>query len=302
VAAAQQDVARTVQDVRLNAAEAYANVLRASRLLAVAESSVQTLVTHERDVSGLYRQGLVALNDVLAVQVALANATQDRIRVDNALQMARAAYNRQLGRALDAVVVIDEVNAIDSGESIERATERALANRAELQALDHQTQALRRQADAARGAERPQVAVSAGYNHVQNRYLVQEGTWSALLGVQWTLFDGGLARHQAGALNAKADAADDMRRDAQTQIALQVRNAWLAVRESRSRIDTAQAALAQADENLRVTRDRYQSGVGTNAEVLDADTLRVRSQSNYFGAVYDNVTAVMRLRRSVGDL
>lgn len=302
VAAAQQDVARTVQDVRLNAAEAYANVLRASRLLAVAESSVQTLAIHERDVSGLHRQGLVALNDVLAVQVALANATQDRIRVDNALQMARAAYNRQLGRALDAVVTLDEVNAVDSGESIERATERALANRAELQALDHQTQALRRQADAARGAERPQVAVSAGYNHVQNRYLAQEGTWSVLLGVQWNLFDGGLARHQASALNAKADAAADMRRDAQTQIALQVRNAWLAVRESRSRIDTAQAALAQADENLRVARDRYQSGVGTNTEVLDADTLRVRSQSNHFGAVYDNVVAVMRLRRSVGDL
>jgi outer membrane protein TolC len=137
---------------------------------------------------------------------------------------------------------------------------------------------------------------------VQNRYLAQEGTWSVLLGVQWTLFDGGLARHQAGALNAKADAAADMRRDAQTQIALQVRNAWLAVRESRSRIDAAQAALAQADENLRVARDRYQSGVGTNTEVLDADTLRVRSQSNHFGAVYDNVVAVMRLRRSVGDL
>ena len=123
-----------------------------------------------------------------------------------------------------------------------------------------------------------------------------------LLGVQWNLFDGGLARHQAGALNAKADAAADMRRDAQTQIALQVRNAWLAVRESRSRIDTAQAALVQADENLRVARDRYQSGVGTNTEVLDADTLRVRSQSNHFAAVYDNVVAVMRLRRSVGDL
>jgi hypothetical protein len=78
----------------------------------------------------------MALNDVLAMQVTLANTTQDRIRVDNALGMACAAYNRRLGRALDAFVTLDKVTAVDSCESLEGATERALVNRVELQALD----------------------------------------------------------------------------------------------------------------------------------------------------------------------
>jgi len=302
VAAAQQDAVRTVQDVRLAAAEAYANVLRALRLLAVAQSSVQTLTLHERDVDQLHRQGLVAQNDVLAVRAALANAAQDAIRVDNALALARAAYNRQLGRALDAEVVLDEVSVLDAPDALAPATERALAQRAELAALDHQVQALRRQADAARAAERPQLALSAGYNHLQDRYLARDSAWNVTLGASWSLFDGGLARHQASALLAKAEAAADLQRDARSQIALQVRQAWLAVGESRSRIAAAQTAVAQADENLRVARDRYQAGVGTNTEVLDADTLRVRSQSNHHSAVYDNVVAVMRLRRSVGEL
>lgn len=302
VAAAMQTQTHTEQDVRLNAAEAYSNVLRAAHLLEVADSSVKTLKTHERDVNELRQHGLVALNDVLAVQVALANARQDHIRVANALDMARAAYNRQMGRSLDAEVTLVEVNVVDSGETLAAATERALGNRAELQVLEHQRLALRSQAVAARGVEKPQVAVSAGYNRLQNPYLAHEGTWSVMLGVSWELFDGGLARHQAAALGAKADAVDDLRRDASSQVELQVRNAWLAVRESRSRIEAAQAARVQADENLRVVRDRYLSGVGTNTEVLDADTLRVRSQSNHFAAVYDNVIAVMRLRRSVGNL
>jgi outer membrane protein TolC len=286
----------------MDAAEAYANVLRATHLLNVADSGVQTLKTHERDVNDLREQGLVALNDVLAVQVALANATQDRIRVANALDMARAAYNRLLGRPLDAEVVIDEVVAVEKSGSLAQASEQALATRAELQALEHQMQALRRQADAARGASKPTVAITAGYDHLQNPYLAHEGTWGVLLGVNWTLFDGGLARHQAGALDARSEAVADLRRDAASKIELQVRNAWLSVQESRSRIDAAQTAMAQADENLRVARDRYQSGVGTNTEVLDAETLRVRSLSNHYGAVYDNVVAVMRLRRSIGNL
>lgn len=302
LAAARQDAARLAQDVRLNAAQAYANVLRALRLLTVAESNVQTLQNHERDVTNIHDQGLVALNDVLGVRVALANAQQDRVRVENALELARAAYNQQLGRDLDHVVELDEVGAIDSAESLAAVTDRALEQRTELKALEHQAMALQSQADAARGAARPQVALSVGYNHLDNSYLAREGVWSAMLGLQWSLFDGGLARYQAAALDAKSAAATDMRSDARTLIALQVRNAWLAVRESRSRIPTAQVAVALADENLRVARDRYQSGVGTNTEVIDAQTMRMLSQSNHFGAIYDYVVAVMRLRRSAGEL
>ena len=302
LAAARQDALRLTQDVRLNAAQTYANVLRASRLLTVAQTNVQTLETHERDVTNIYDQGLVALNDVLGVRVALANARQNLVRVENTLDVVRAAYNQQMGRDLDRVVALDEVDAIDSVEPLAKATDRALEQRTELKALEHQALALQSQADAARGAELPQVALSVGYNHLDNSHLAREGVWSAMLGLQWSLFDGGLARHQAAALEAKSAAAQDMRRDARTLIALQVRNAWLAVRESKSRIPTAQAAVALADENLRVARDRYQSGVGTNTDVIDAQTMRMLSQSNYFGAIYDNVVAVMRLRRSIGEL
>lgn len=302
LAAAKQETSRLAQDVRLNAAQAYANVLRASHLLTVAESNVGTLEAHERDVTNIHDQGLVALNDVLAVRVALANARQDRIRVENALDVARAAYNQQLGRELDQLVVLDEVDVIDHVDALAADTERALEQRTELKALEHQAQALRSQADAARGAERPQVALSVGYNHLDNSHLAREGVWSAMLGMQWRLFDGGLAAHQAAALDAKAAAADDLRREARTLIALQVRNAWLAVRESQNRILTAQTAVALAHENLRVARDRYQSGVGTNTDVIDAQTMRMLSQSNHFGAIYDHVVAVMRLRRSIGEL
>jgi outer membrane protein TolC len=58
----------------------------------------------------------------------------------------------------------------------------------------------------------------------------------------------------------------------------------------------------QAEENLRVVRDRYRNGEGTNTEVLDAETLRAQSANNLDGARYDLRLAEITLARAVGAL
>ena len=57
-----------------------------------------------------------------------------------------------------------------------------------------------------------------------------------------------------------------------------------------------------AEENLRLTRDRYNQGLANNTEVLESETLRTRSHSNYFAALYDAELARLRLKRATGDL
>ena len=292
----------TAADVKLGTAEAYINVLRAQRLLKLALNSVETLSQHAGDAAALYRQGLVARNDALAAEVALANARQDQLRADNALQLARAAYNRATGRPLDAQVQIDELPAAPAVGALDDYTRRALAQRPELAALSQQNAALHAQARSVRAEQLPAVALSGGRYYLHEPALDDESYWSVAVSLRWTLFDGGQIASRAHALDRQAEASDDLRRDAETRIRLQVRQAWLDVEEARQRIAVADQARAQADENLRVARDRYTSGVGTNTEVLDAETLRVRSQTNYDNALYDNVFALERLRRASGDL
>ena len=64
----------------------------------------------------------------------------------------------------------------------------------------------------------------------------------------------------------------------------------------------ARQTTAQADENLRVARDRYQHQVGTNTEVLDAETLRIQAYTNFYDSTYQAVLTGLRLRRAVGTL
>ncbi len=291
-----------VQNLKLRVADAYVSVLRASRMLKVAESHVTSLEAHARDVGNLHAQGMLAKTDLLSVRVALADANQRKLQVANGLDLARAAYNRLLGRPLDQPVALDDLSPEAKEEQFPALTERALARRSELAALARQIEAMRHQAAAVRGETAPQVALSGGYGYQENRYQVHQGQWMVTLGAKWNLFDGGVASHRASAVERQAAALTEQRDELASIIALQVRQTWLDVEETRKRLAVTQSAIAQAEENLLVARDRYANGLSTHTEVLDAETLRTGSQSNHANALFDAALAGLRLKRATGEL
>ncbi len=290
------------QNVKLRVADAYVSVLRASRMLKVTESHVISLQAHAQDVGNLNEQGMVAKTDLLSVRVALADAQQRKLQVGNGLDLARAAYNRLLGRPLDQPVSLEDLAPEATQEQFSALTGRALERRGELAALARQIEAMRHQAAAVRGETAPQVALSGGYGYQENRYQVHPGQWMITLGAKWNLFDGGVAGHRASAVERQAAALSQQRDELASIIALQVRQTWLDVQETRKRLIVTQSAIAQAEENLLVARDRYANGLATHTEVLDAETLRTGSESNHANALFDAALAGLRLKRATGEL
>jgi len=299
---AKQDEIKTIFDIKMRVAEAYVSVLRSKHLVEVTDNNVASLSAHTRDVTHFYEQGMITKNDLLASQVALADARQRSIQAMNNLNLSYAAYNRLLGRPLDNSVVIDDLSAEPAILDLNDLTSRALSKRPELISLSEQSSALQHQAAGLRSAIWPQIAVSGGYSYTQNKYQMFEDVWSATIGLKWDIFDGGIARNNANAVLQKAEALNSIRSDTASVISLQVRQACLDIEETQKRIPVTRDALAQSEENLRVARDRYREGVGTNTEVLDAETLRSRTYSNYYNAVYDAVIAKIRLQFAIGEL
>lgn len=300
--AARLGEAADAQNLKLRVADAYVSVLRAGRMLKVTESHVTSLEAHARDVENLHAQGMVAKSDLLSVRVALADAHQRKLQVANGLDLARAAYNRLLGRPLDQSVSLDDLAPEATQAQFPVLTERALERRSELAALARQIEAMRHQAAAVRGETAPQVALSGGYGYQENRYQVHPGQWMVTLGAKWNLFDGGVAGHRANAVERQAAALTEQRDELASLVALQVRQTWLDVEETRKRLIVTQSAIAQAEENLLVARDRYANGLATHTEVLDAETLRTGSESNHANALFDAALAGLRLKRATGEL
>ncbi len=324
--ASKADECTAALDLKLEVARAYVDVLRATRGVAVAESNVVSLTAQARDVGNLVAQGRGIRNDLLAAQVARANAQQRRIQVRNRLSIAWATYNRYLCRPMDTVVPLEELAheppPPPTGDAADRAMleqdaepiavdeariqsliDFAMKNRPELASLSEQARSIYAQAAVERASTRPQVSFLAANLYQNARFLPTEAdTGAAAFVLNWTIFDGGKARRHAMALEHKAASNISRQYDTAANIKLQIRSAWLTFQENQRRIPLTRAAIVQAEENLRVARSRYLQNRGTNTEVLDAESARIQSYDNYFNALYDAIQADFELRRSVGDI
>ncbi|MGZ4991581.1 MAG: TolC family protein [Methylobacter sp.] len=299
--AVQANEITSVLNIKMQVAEAYIEVLRMDSALQVAQSHVDTLELHMKDVTNLFDQGIVARNDSLAANVELANARQLVVQANNRLDIAKARYNRLLDRNLgDDVKLAHQFPETPQG-TLNDLSGNALKQRPELVTLSQQIESLDQQAKSVKAGLLPQVAVNGGYQYQENRYQAFEGMWMANVGMDWKLFDGS-SGHRSDAMTRQAIALKEQRDDLAGMIGLQVRQAWLDIQETQKRIAVTRQAIAQADENLKVTTDRYQQGLSTNTDVLKAEDLRTTTHDNFNNATYDAALAALHLRRAVGVL
>lgn len=305
VTAASESEGATTAALKLEVAEAYVELLRARRVLQAAAATVDSLAAHVADVQRRVQDESVAASDLLAARVALANAEDGHVHAASAVQIAQAAYDRLLGEPLERVPDLDDHVPADpaiASMPVETLVARALATRAEIKSAAAQADTLQSQSRVELGKLRPQLALAGGYTHLDNEILDRENFATVGVGVTWSLFDGGQARNRAAALESAERAERSRIDDLRSQIALQVQQSWLGVRDAEARLKASSEAVAQAEENLRDSRQLYDAGLATNTQVLDAITLRTGAVSNHDNAALDASLSLLRLAYAVGML
>jgi len=303
VAAAESRETASAQDLRLQVAHRYFDVLKAERLLVVTRDARTSLDAHARDVGNLYAKGYVPKKDLLAVEVVLADVSQQVRQAENRLDLARAAYNRQLGRELDArVELADREPTPRSTEELATLTREALAGRAEIRALGSLADADDRLAASKRAENLPSLALVGGYAYWNSDTLGSDGSWVVGATLSWNFFDGGRTRAEASQYTQQAKAARERGAEVRSFIELDVRRAWLAQGDADDRLGVARGALGAAAENLRVARSRYREGLGTNADVLDAESENSAAETRFQIARYDAAFAAIDIDHALGRL
>ncbi len=298
----EHELSRYQLDLKMRVAEDFVAVLRAEQEYSLAQCHQRSLASHARDVAAFHQQERAPLNDLLGAQVALADAQHRVIRARSELDAARASYNRRLGRPLTAIVNLAQLNVGTRPYDVQQLTAAALTHRQELAELDARIETHSHRAESALAQNRAQVHFLGAYTFRENRYESPNGITSAGIGVWWNLYDGGRVKNVAEEESRQAQVYAHLRADVQAQIQLEVRRAWLSVEETRQRLAVTRQAINRAEENLRVTRQRYSSGMATNTEVLAAETLRMQTYRNYYNSQYDGALAELKLHRTVAAL
>jgi outer membrane protein len=295
------DLVTQRETVIFNVKQAYFNVLAARRLLRVAEDTVRQSEKHLEQAQGRFDVGFAPKFDVTQSRVQLARAQLNQVAARNNLRVAWATLGNALGlEGPPDFTIADRVDApaIDIDEA--SALQRAYEHRPELLSLQAQQQALELQIAARQKDYLPNVAGSATYYWAGTNHPLTDN-WNVGAAVNISLFNGGLTTAQIG--EAKAGLAN-LRFNTEVErqnIALQVRQSVLALREAAESIVVAERGLEEARENLTLAEGRYATGAGSIIELTDAQASLTGAEASYVQARYNYMIAVASLERAMAQ-
>jgi len=289
----------------VSAARAYYDAVLAAESLKTAEQAVRSAEADLRRAENIRAAGLSTDVDVLSIRVHLANMTEQRIRRAADVDVAHAALNDALGlpfetaHALMAGLTPADLPDLDLTD-LERD---AAQGRPEARQSQLAAGLARTQAETAHASWLPQVSLRSMIEADRQRFVTRAGgNWLASVSLRWNLFNGfsDKARIEEAAHLQRRAEADAQRTN--SAVRLEVRRAYAGLRAAEQRIEVARAAVAEAEESLRITQNRYEAGMSNVTDLLRNETAVLESQTRYLGAVHDQRVAALMVEFAAGRL
>jgi outer membrane protein len=300
--AKNQDV---VQEVKIT----YFDILRAQRILAAASQSVEMLEAHRNVAENYFKVGLIPKNDLLHAEVELANGKQALIKAQNSVELAKSRLNTLLKRRIfEPVEVVDILNYQPMKQSLEECLSIARQNRPELKIAELKTQQAGKLVRIAQSEFFPAISVVGNYTRFGDEASVSGSpyqdmeSWYVMAVASWNFWEWGKTKFRVDASRARENQAIDTAKELNDQITLEIKNAYLLLQEAENQITVSEKVIEQAEENFRISEERYKERVATTTEVLDAQTLLTRAKSQYANALGDYNINYARLQRAMGTI
>ena len=297
---------RKVQmDVICGTARAYYGAVLAAENLKFAEQAVRSAEADLKRAEAVRAAGMSTDVDVLSIRVHLAAVTEQRINRAADLDVARAALNDALGLPLDTPhALTTPLAALDLPDLELDGLERsASTSRPEARQTHLATSLAQTQNDGARSAMLPQVTFRGAFEADRQRFIDRGGAnWLAAVSFRWNLFNGSADKARIAETGHLVKRAESEEQRTDSAIRLQVRRAYAGLRAAQQRIEVAKAAVAEAEESLRITQNRYEAGMNNVTDLLRTETAVLESRTRYLAAIHDQRIAATMLELAAGRL
>jgi outer membrane protein len=278
-------------DVQLEVSRAFWLLVTAREGVRVIEQALQRSDAWVSDVKTRVDTGLLPPNDLLSAQAQRARQSVQLIQAKNAALFAEADLARLVG--------VDDGQSIVPATSVEQPTPgalelaaqsvaalsaRAREQRGERTALLERQQALKASAASVVGASEPRIAARAGVEPARPNHRFAPVTdewktsWDVGVQVSWLLWDSGKARADRAAALAQADAVGHQVVAQDEAIVLEIRQHLWDLESGRAAVAASAEAVTAATEARRVLQERFNAGVATTTELLDADVALLEAE------------------------
>ena len=293
---------RIRQQVIVDIVVSYIDVLLAKENLRVVNQSLETARAHFKIARSRFQSGLVVKSDLLRTDVRIAELEQEQLQAQSQVEVSRAVLNAAMGVEIDRCFQLQTMLERTSEEpgSLETWISRSLGNRPDLEQTKLHEIMAQKEVKKARAAHLPGVYLSGNYEINSEDFSETANNYAIGAVVRFNLFSGFDLQSKVGEAMAKLRQAQAMVRKLELGIRVQTRQAFFMAQSAHKRIGVARAAVAQAEEGLRIVRNRYESGLFTIVNLLDAEVALQQTRTNYFRSLRDFEVATAQLNLAAG--
>jgi outer membrane protein TolC len=308
---AVKSVTQSKQQVAENVTKAYYGILVNEKRMGLLSLNLARLDTLLKETRELNKQGFVEKIDVQRLDVQANNLRTELENVNRLQELSYSLLKFQMGYPMEEPIKVTEsLEKIESATfNTDKAGEFSYANRIEYSILQTQENLAELDLKSIKAGYLPRLVLNAnyGYNAGANAFgdLVNKPWFdnaAITVALQIPIFDGFSKKYKAvqSANNLQKvrqsygllKSSIDLQR---SQASITMKNALESMREQKANLDLA-------NEISRVTRVKYQQGVGSNLEVLNAESSIKESQANYFTALYNALIAKVEVEKANGTL
>lgn len=295
------------QNLIFSVKQAYYDLLRNKMLLEVQREVVKRGEQQLRVAQSRYELGSASKSDFLKAKVQFGQDQLALLKAENQVQVAGANLNAIMGLNVDQQLDIQELlEQPEMNLSYEECVKLAYKNHPSIRQSESDIDAAEGSMRVARAGYFPTVSVGGGYtwrgsaiNDI-DQFWDNDYQWGVGLNISFNLFEGFAT--QTRYLNARNEVkiAKETLDKTKSDVALEVKQAYLALEESRKATTVAEENVAAAEEDLNLVQEKYRLGAASILELLDAQVSFQTAKSDHIQSLFDYNLAVARLERAMG--
>ncbi|MBV8325699.1 TolC family protein [Chryseobacterium sp.] len=291
--------------IAYNVAQAYNNLFKANQSIKVFEENLAASQKRDETFLKMENNGLIARNDRLKANLQTSNIELQLLEAKNNYNIANINMDLLLGLPETTELEVDP-NYIEEGSDVKPVdfyVSEARENRKDLQALAQQRKAAELGSKAAKAENLPSVAFTGGYIAADiPKFLTVYNAVNVGVGISYNLsniWKENSSLKQSQAREKQLAATDELLND---NIKLDVNREYQNTDYSKKRIVVFEKSAEQANENYRITKNKYDNGLATMTELLDADAAQISANVGVINAKADAALAYRKLLQTTGTL
>ncbi|WP_250254378.1 TolC family protein [Chryseobacterium sp. Marseille-Q3244] len=291
--------------IAYNVAQAYNNLFKANQSIKVFEENLAASQKRDETFLKMENNGLIARNDRLKANLQTSNIELQLLEAKNNYNIANINMDLLLGLPENTTLEVDQ-NYIEEGSEVKPVdfyVNEARENRKDLQALVQQRKAAELGTKAAKAENLPSLAFTGGYIAADiPKFLTVYNALNVGIGISYNLsniWKENSSLRQSQAREKQLAATDELLND---NIKLDVNREYQNTDYSKKRISVFEKSAEQANENYRITKNKYDNGLATMTELLDADAAQIAANVGVINAKADAALAYRKLLQTTGTL